>query len=1029
MALCKRNKPYFIDQFTFKWLISSVISFCLLAFAASAMADTSQNVAVTSTPTGNTGGGYYQLDITTQAKVSDFTLSFSLPKANTINSCWGANIKTQNSQCTGDSCTYTYTGASNWSNTAAALALTCGVNGQGAAANASNLQLNATTDGGSGNGGDTGAVPATPQLTVASTAVNQNGFSDVTVKWELTGTNAKTWTLYENGQVIGNANTPVAESSPNMQSASLVLNNRAVGTYTYKVVLQNDKGTSEAISTYTVKASGGHDNNAADAPATPQISVSSAATGKDGLSNITVKWNIWWGNNATSWALYENGQLIGEASRPLTAHTPDAQTASAELTDRAAGMYDYKVVVKNDKGTTEAVSTYDLSSNVTTPPEKPQFTITAAPATQKDLYNVTVKWDIWWGANATTWQLFENGQPVGGNDTSNPLADNSPNAQSESVVLPDRKVGVYSYKLVLTNAKGTTQSDTTYDVTVGSSGGGGNSTPMTSKITIDPADTTTQLANTLVIAQDTPTQFKVTEKGVEKPNFKLTVNNSTALKSYTVSADGTLTLVGASSTVGARTGLKIEDSTTGDSRYIGVAVKAKNGAVPGLPSYLAMGSVSQDDAGAINFWRDFGPGLKNKRMDVRYIYLNDGPGPQGWHTWGGGKRVSSFVNNSLQLGMIPFFVYYNINGGSDSYEKVWQNMRDATYMESYFKDLMLAATQAKEAAAGQPVGFILEADVLGYIQQDTLQLHEGVGPSGIAAATSAAYASGVLDQSDPQFPNTLTGLVKAINYTIKKYNPEAIVGWQLNLWGSSSKMEDGQWDNGGNGIIHRTERYGMEKGREIIVNNAKNLTQFAIDAGVDYKTDFIAIDKYGLDGGQQADAGTKPEGSTWLWNADLWNNYLLFVKTIHDTSKLPVILWQIPVGHIDNSTLVSPYTGNPFSILGNATSSRYEDSAPTFFLGDTFSATNLLRTNAYFALNLSNDPKISQNGSQITWGSHTQETVDSGVVAVLFGAGVGASTQGTPSPSNVDISKPTDDYWWITKAQQYFEHPTPLSNK
>jgi hypothetical protein len=41
---------------------------------------------------------------------------------------------------------------------------------------------------------------------------------------------------------------------------------------------------------------------------------------------------------------------------------------------------------------------------------------------------------------------------------------------------------------------------------------------------------------------------------------------------------------------------------------------------------------------------------------------------------------------------------------------------------------------------------------------------------------------------------------------------------------------------------------------------------------------------------------------------------------------------------------------------------------------------------------------------------------DAGVRAILFGAGVGASTSSVGAP-------PTDDYWWITKAQKYFAEP------
>lgn len=53
-----------------------------------------------------------------------------------------------------------------------------------------------------------------------------------------------------------------------------------------------------------------------------------------------------------------------------------------------------------------------------------------------------------------------------------------------------------------------------------------------------------------------------------------------------------------------------------------------------------------------------------------------------------------------------------------------------------------------------------------------------------------------------------------------------------------------------------------------------------------------------------------------------------------------------------------------------------------------------------------------------------QESKDAGIVSILFGAGVGASTDAVGSPAS-------DDYWWITKAQRYYKNPLTLdgSNK
>ena len=105
-----------------------------------------------------------------------------------------------------------------------------------------------------------------------------------------------------------------------------------------------------------------------------------------------------------------------------------------------------------------------------------------------------------------------------------------------------------------------------------------------------------------------------------------------------------------------------------------------------------------------------------------------------------------------------------------------------------------------------------------------------------------------------------------------------------------------------------------------------------------------------------------------------------------------------------------PLYGRLFPALTNV-NRALEDSAPTFFLGDTFQTTGARFT--YFSANLGGDPKVTSNGSDITWGSHMSDAAAAGVISVMFGAGVGASTDGIGAP-------PTDSYWWITAVQGYY---------
>ncbi|MGB8451915.1 MAG: chitobiase/beta-hexosaminidase C-terminal domain-containing protein [Anaerocolumna sp.] len=607
--------------------------------------------------------------------------------------------------------------------------------------------------------------------------------------------------------------------------------------------------------------------------------------------------------------------------------------------------------------------------------------------------NYTITMNMWWGNNGTSWTLYENDIQV----YTGALADGSPNAQTVSKAFAEKPAGTYTYVCYLNNSYGSTSS---VPVSVNVNTGGGI---VNSGIKITGADTAAE-ALQLTVSQGT-TEFSLSTTGVANPNYILTTSNSSAASCQIINGN-TLKINGLKA---GRTSLKINETTSNKVRYVGIRVKTSDGKLPGLPDYLSIGSVSEDSAADLDFWKDYDSVLTNKRMDIRYIYLNGGP-VNGWKTWGDGNggRAVSYIRESKKLGMIPFFVYYNIPDGSESYELDKQHIESDSYMQSYFKDLKFALDIISREGGDETVGLILEPDFIGYMMQNS-----GKQPDGITARTSAIYSAGILSTTaDPVFPDTLSGLVKAINYTINKYAPNAYFGWQFNLWASPG-ITTGIPSTG---LMRITDSQGITNGRQAIVSESKEIYKYYSKAGVSsYGADFVSIDKYGLDAG--ISSPSNPSASTWFWNLDHWNNYLLFNKTLHQESGLPVILWQIPVGHINQSTSENPYNHGTFPDLGN-TNQHYEDSAPTFFLGDTFT-TSGTRFN-YFSTNQGSDSKLTVSGNQITWNSHAREAADAGIISVLFGAGVGNSTDGVGSP-------PTDSYWWITKVQNYFNNPEPLS--
>lgn len=600
----------------------------------------------------------------------------------------------------------------------------------------------------------------------------------------------------------------------------------------------------------------------------------------------------------------------------------------------------------------------------------------------------TVTVNLYAGVPAESWKLYENGVLI--HEASFEQTATTP--QSDSVHLTENSYGVYHYQVEAINAAGVTISDEV-SVLVGGA----------SPIGIEGADVDGQ-ALQLTIDQAT-SEYNLTVVDGEAVNFTVATNNSNVVDAEIVD-DGTLRVTGLTA---GRASLKLTDSISGEVRYVGIRVRTEAGLLPGLPDYVSIGSVSEDTSGDLGFWRDYGSGdpQTNKFVDSRYIYLNGGP-INGWRNWG--DRVGSYIRESLKLGMIPQFVYYNIPDGGESFETNTQHINSVSYMEAYFQDLKFALDTISSEAGDELVQMILEPDFLGYLMQNA-----GASASQLSAVTSAVYSSGVLTSGvDPQFDNTVTGLVSAINYTIGKYAPNVEFGWQFNLWASpgiESPIPS-------TGIVHLTDTLGLEAGRAAIAREAELIAQYYIEAGVlIYGADFISLDKYGLDAGAESGAANDPAGSTWFWNNDHWHNYLLVVETLTETTGREMVLWQLPVGHINDTLSENPYDeSGTFDPLNN-TALHYEDSAPTFFLGDTFTATG--DRLAYFSTNELNDDKLSVSGNTVTWGSHIEEARDAGVRQILFGAGVGISTDSIGSV-------PTDDYWWITKVQQYYENPVLL---
>ncbi len=418
------------------------------------------------------------------------------------------------------------------------------------------------------------------------------------------------------------------------------------------------------------------------------------------------------------------------------------------------------------------------------------------------------------------------------------------------------------------------------------------------------------------------------------------------------------------------------------------------------PNYLAIGTVYTPGSPVDAFFSQLATHGPVPNYGYKYLLGNE------LSNWG--SVAGTQVSGARRLGMTPVLVEYGMNGNVDSVDAAWNNMQSAGWAAQFFTALKAGAQSAASNSGGTPVGWIVEPDMLGYIQQQHGGAY-GNDATRMPAATSAAYSSGVLGAGDPTYPNTLAGLVQAINHTIKKYDPSAFLGWQVNTWAVRNPLKD-------------TDTMGVAAGHASIVNVANQVAAFLKTARVDAAADLISFDQWGQDFGIFRDPD--PASNVRYLNATHWNNYLLYVKTIRQSLNLPGVLWQIACGHLNSTLTPSPSywnTSGRFADLDDVSPNRYQDSASSYFFGDRFTMSGSYL--AFFGTNADADPKVSVSGSTVTWGSHIPEAAATGIVAIMFGAGTGSGTYGVPEMVGLYQSTPSDYFYWVTRAQAYLAAP------
>ncbi len=216
----------------------------------------------------------------------------------------------------------------------------------------------------------------------------------------------------------------------------------------------------------------------------------------------------------------------------------------------------------------------------------------------------TVNWAIYSGGQATGWTLLEDGNVY----AAGTAAAGSSGGQTGAIPVLDRPYSAHVYQVQVTNDNGSALSTTTLFIADGAS-----------RISLGTPDAGMQ-ARQVTIPLGAAATYPVSLVTGATGSYRVDTNNATVV-SCAVAA-GTLTVTGVKP---GRASLRIQDTASGETRWLGVRVRNADGTNPGMPDYLALGSVSEDSTPDLTMWQQFGAGGLNRRVDARYIYLNGGP--------------------------------------------------------------------------------------------------------------------------------------------------------------------------------------------------------------------------------------------------------------------------------------------------------------------------------------------------------------------------------------------------------------------
>jgi hypothetical protein len=281
---------------------------------------------------------------------------------------------------------------------------------------------------------------------------------------------------------------------------------------------------------------------------------------------------------------------------------------------------------------------------------------------------------------------------------------------------------------------------------------------------------------------------------------------------------------------------------------------------------------------------------------LRYQYLSAGVNTgASWRTWGHGHGtwVSDYIRESEAHRMIPVFSYYQLRqsrpGASigDEATADLMNLQDSETMRAYYEDLKAFFRRASHARA--PVVLQVEPDLWGYVEQHARHNDASTVPAAVASSGMPGLQ---------RTPNTVAGFARAVLALRTRYAPHVIVGYHVSIWGTGKDI------------------HGSHPSDTMVHWMAARAASFYRSLHARYDALFSEL--------ADRDAGYAEvrdgKGAEPWWSSTDFAHLRLFLKDLHRTVRLPIVLWQIPLGN----TLMRAMNNTPY---------HYQDNKVQYLLG------------------------------------------------------------------------------------------------